>query len=975
MIRSAILALVSANDVPAAAAAAAPITKISDTLGNLLQSSNEEGQLDQQSYQAFYNWCQQTFDVRKQALGRYKAIQQELESKLAVHQALNKQLKDETAQLQEESVEAKQDIEETSILRQHEHDNYLKEQKNIAGMLQMLNRAVDVLSTSSSRQTLLSVAKSVQQLAAKSNLVSDSQRDQLSLFVQETMNGSDEDTITESASVNQVLKELIGKFQSTMSNASLVEKQTDEQFSQLIALKKQSFMAYITSKDAKDATLAESLQRTAQDQRELQESEVVVKGGEEYLRNVQSLCIHKSTQWASRSQVRQDIIAIMQSVITELNDASAQLSAARYASQYPSYPYDTPYTSLMATDSHTQRVATPTDGAGITATIMQKHQELNADSAGLVLPLVGNGQAFPTNSALPIMSSSSSSSSSVGQTHEEDLTKRPRARGETAPAGTTKGTTYFIQMSTDSLNMQSPDAMFVPTDSLSMEGVSSSLPDNKKVKKPVEPMAQPPQGQARSSSTTLLQTTGEKSKYPMMGEMPMTTMMSSEFGSQSLYPQNAYHSPVPAAVTNVNALTAPKSNTYTAVRTMVQSMSAQIESDDEDEEKHKAWCSSEIAKNSAVEQNKETKVNRLNTKIDSERQVAHALDQDLELLAKEVKTVDADEGGLRALKLQERTGYAKYSQNHQMAQQIIRQAVSILQRFRSLTEAQSHNQPQGFLQPNEVSALSLASIDSLSQLLTRYEELRGNSDKAENQSVIDFQAFTRQNKNLLQVLMQTKNYKQSLRLQAMADLDNDTEDDNALKAQAQSVQAYVTRLRQACADVLQHYNERKERRSRNLEALNRAGQVINLDNADEVHQTLTNLAQKTDKEAAQLLKSSSIADSPIEKHNPPPADLSSSMSSLVNFATSFSQPTLEQSYKEAPPPRQQQASQSYKNNQAPNNNSSSSSSRMQARMESTNANILRDLSSLQDMSSSAGSRSLESSSGQSGGLSMLPAVR
>jgi hypothetical protein len=401
-----------------------------------------------------------------------------------------------------------------------------------------------------------------------------------------------------------------------------------------------------------------------------------------------------------------------------------------------------------------------------------------------------------------------------------------------------------------------------------------------------------------------------------------------------------------------------KSSTYSAVRRMVQNMSAQIQADTEDEDKHKQWCDQEIAKNAVVENDKETKVQRLNTKIDSERQIARELDQDLELLAKEVKAVDEDEGGLRALKLQERTGYGKYSQNHQMAQQILRQAISILQRFRSLAEAQSHNQSQGFLQPNDVSALSLASIDALSQLLTRYEELRGNSDKAENQSVIDFQALTRQNKSLLQVLLQTKNYKQSLRLQAMADLDNDTEDDNALKAQAQSVRAYVTRLRQACMDVLQHYNERKERRSRNLEALNRAGQVINLNSADEVHQTLTNLAQKTDKEAAQLLKSSenpSNSDMPIEKHNP--TDLSSSMSSLASFATSFSQPTLvQETHKEAPPSMDKEA--------PPSMNKAASL----ASMESTNANILRDLSSLQDLSST-------DARSDTTGLSMLPAMR
>jgi len=283
-----------------------------------------------------------------------------------------------------------------------------------------------------------------------------------------------------------------------------------------------------------------------------------------------------------------------------------------------------------------------------------------------------------------------------------------------------------------------------------------------------------------------------------------------------------------------------------------------------------------------------------------------------------------------------------------------------LQRFKALAENQAQNNPQAFLQPNDVSAASLAAIDSLSQLLTRYEELRENSDKSENQSALDFEQFQRQNNNLLEVLSQTKNYKQSMRLQAMSDLDSDTEDNNALKSQLSSVDAYVARLRQACADVLEHYNERKERREENLQALQQARQVINVDNADEVHHELSNLAQTTDNEATALLRSSrSTNDGTTDTGQPRrtnnvnaltsthASDLESSMTSLATFAGSFASPAL-------PQPRGTPS--------AP-----ATLPKSHATMESTNASILRDLRSLQDIS--------DTHQQNQDGLNMLPAMR
>merc|ERR1719327_765504 len=102
--------------------------------------------------------------------------------------------------------------------------------------------------------------------------------------------------------------------------------------------------------------------------------------------------------------------------------------------------------------------------------------------------------------------------------------------------------------------------------------------------------------------------------------------------------------------------------------------------------------------------------------------------------------------------------------------------------------------------------------------MAHYEQLARASDMAENQAKLDTEKFQELNKNLLAVLGQTRSYKSSLRLQSMSELDADKEDQNALRSQVDSVTQYVNRHRQACTDILQHYDERKIRREQNMKA-------------------------------------------------------------------------------------------------------------------------------------------------------------
>merc|ERR1719156_325474 len=175
--------------------------------------------------------------------------------------------------------------------------------------------------------------------------------------------------------------------------------------------------------------------------------------------------------------------------------------------------------------------------------------------------------------------------------------------------------------------------------------------------------------------------------------------------------------------------------------------------------------------------------------------------------------------------------------------------------------------------------------------MAHYEQLGRSSDMAENQAKLDAEKFAELNKNLLGVLGQTRSYKSSLRLQSMSELDADKEDQTALGTQVESVTQYVQRLRQACADILTHYDERKQRREQSLKALEEAKGVINVDNAEEVRNQLGAMAQKTDTAAASMLAASTSLGSPPvpQQQRAPEVNLASSLSMLGDLTGNMGQ--------------------------------------------------------------------------------------
>eukprot|EP00392_Amoebophrya_sp_AT5.2_P018218 g18720.t1 len=146
----------------------------------------------------------------------------------------------------------------------------------------------------------------------------------------------------------------------------------------------------------------------------------------------------------------------------------------------------------------------------------------------------------------------------------------------------------------------------------------------------------------------------------------------------------------------------------------------------------------------------------------------------------------------------------------------------------------------------EMSSFNTNTIQSLSNLQTKYQQLKEQCTNTENKAGLDFQLLQDNLlKNFLEKLGGAKTYRQNLKLQSASAFDADNEDLNQIQAQKNNAEKYLKKLQLSCKDILQHYDERNQRREENLKALQSAQDVINVDNADEVHAELSRMAGLT----------------------------------------------------------------------------------------------------------------------------------
>lgn len=569
----------------------------------------------------------------------------------------------------------------------------------------------------------------MQQIASTSELVTTQQRDALADFAARARAGDDSlDTIQDTRTVLMVLKELTANFQRSISTASDEERKALNQYDGLIGMKRSALTQLTSSKDAKDALLAEDLQRVAQLKRSLVDAKTLQNSGAEYMRALRKVCTDLSNQWAGRAQVRQDIVAGLQQTMNMLQQGSpaaepvpAALLAAGAAA--PSF------VQVGVSSTSSSALKRPASGAELS-----RVEEI----AG-----AGSADDFSLDMAIPADLAMSGPPVTDGRV-------APSMSLSPSPAGA----------------LLSAQQDFSQLQSLGASGIAPAAAQNIGVDVAAAASALPPRGNGPAMMAA----------PPPRGASGASSSAAPASTSSLLRVQD-----VLGAQQQVNDAeeVQQKQNTYTAVKQMVEQMIGQMKQAREQEEQHKSWCDAEIARNSRSGAEKRARLKRLQTKVDSEREVVAEVGQDLATLEGEEASCKREMTGFAQLRSAGHGFFGKAAQNAQIAQQILGQAELIVQRYAALAEESSlaalppaggflmvgssaatagGSRAAGAADAGRLANMARTAVESLGTLTTRYAQLREVVAKADNEAGLSSELLSREGGAMMKALTQAKSY-------------------------------------------------------------------------------------------------------------------------------------------------------------------------------------------------------------------------
>lgn len=839
----------------------APVKKVMETLQNLLQSVQQESQVDQANYKDQFNWCNEAFAEQKSSQQRYNDLNADLSSKLAAEQATGRQLKDAAAEQEKEMAEAKQAAEQAATLRQKEHEDFVGEQQSMMSMVNILGRASSVLSATPSLDSLKAVAESLMQVASKSGAISAAQKDQLASFSRSVAGAADAEGLkAEVGAASQTLQGLIAKFQDGLSGAQAKERQALSEYNGIIRLKQQSLAQLGAAKDTTDARLAECLQKAVQLQRSLRDVQALATAEASHSQGLQSVCSGKSSRWSVRSRTRVGIAERLQQVVAALHSDVLGLVADATKVTHPGTQMVKHPVSMLQTQPATPSSVSHPVAAQPKPILSQKDPSASRKAAAPALKTQA-GSSARKPAAPPVRPAALPVPQPAGQPAKRS-SQQPAAQAAAPPAneapsplgdvpevdlGDSPVGVSFLQTGEDTNSMSLPQGgldpaapPMIPADAGGMQLPETMLPPQDinamgSMDPPSVPSAVAIPSGAMDAPGAMVAPVAMASPDVMVPPPAMVSPASDPMQLGGMVPpeqQTMQAVPQGTALVQLPAptLTTPP-NPGVTMKQVVNQLQGQLVSGETDEEKHKEWCESETSKNQAALIGKTTKLQHISTKIESRRGSVTELDQDLQFLARENQTLQVRLARLGQVTQAEGGGESTASQDQQMAERILKQATTILERFGS-----SHRAPppaaESFLQvastpqrgPAPVSA-----VEGLKETALRYQQLGQVLAQSKAQAENDLKTVAHSSQDLRGVLAQAKDYQTSLRIELMSGLDSDQEDQGALSSEVDSVKAYVKHLQQACADIASDYDERTARGKDGIKDLEQAGTTITAD--------------------------------------------------------------------------------------------------------------------------------------------------
>jgi septal ring factor EnvC (AmiA/AmiB activator) len=270
------------------------------------------------------------------------------------------------------------------------------------------------------------------------------------------------------------------------------------------------------------------------------------------------------------------------------------------------------------------------------------------------------------------------------------------------------------------------------------------------------------------------------------------------------------------------------------VKRMVREMLTKLEDQQAQESKHKEWCDREMKKSLHSKAEQEADVQKLSSRIDSMDADMEQLKTDVNSLTEDLKDLNAASRSASKIRKEEHENAVTSIAQYKDAQKIIKASIDVLKKFYgeddvykvkgkdAPTGENDYKGKSGGDDGYKASGMGSGVVGILEVAMQDYSELQQQAELSETESQNDYNEFANENQVREAVFEKDLEYKSRNKVQLEGDLMRASADLKSYEKELEAVNQYLAQLQSQCVGKVDSYQERKDRREKQLGSLKEA---------------------------------------------------------------------------------------------------------------------------------------------------------
>lgn len=312
-----LLALGAASGV---AADVSPVTKVVTLLKELKAKVESDGESEQNTYNKFACWCEETTHRKADVIHQAKKDIQRLGNQVLEGKGNKARLESEIAQHAQNIADLTDENAKSTALRQKQNASFQQEKAEMEQTLNALQRAVAVLSGAggdggvkegaaikSAGGSFLEVKQLLRAaVATNAQRLSSEALAQVKVFLAESSKAGYN---PQSATITGILKDMYTTFSQTLQETTDSDLGRTEHYEELFQANLDMVASETKEQTQAQKEHAETSRKLAEDQEALENTTERLNDAADFFDATRESCTHKSNAWTERSRLRVDEMA------------------------------------------------------------------------------------------------------------------------------------------------------------------------------------------------------------------------------------------------------------------------------------------------------------------------------------------------------------------------------------------------------------------------------------------------------------------------------------------------------------------------------------------------------------------------------------------------------------------------------------------------------------------------------------------